>query len=134
MINLLRVLRRGSIEKQVVRSCLFSCLKGRDLHELMLRNSDVLATEDGEHEGEGNEHDGIQTVNGVAVGNSGEQGRTEAGRNHGSNEGGNGNAPSGEVSVIGRNTRSNHNLSGGFQRLQKQSRTDWMTMVATGTM
>lgn len=61
MINLLRVLRRGSIEKRVVKSCLFSCLKGRDLHELMLSNSDLLATVDGYYDDVGNEEDRIQT-------------------------------------------------------------------------
>lgn len=64
-VNLLRNLRRGSVEKRVVRACLFSCVRGRELCNLIRNNGDVEENDEeddrsgseseGEDEGTGNE-------------------------------------------------------------------------------
>lgn len=54
MVNLLRRLRRGMVEKRVVRACLFSSVQGRKLYEMMteyMKNSDG---EEDETDGHGN--------------------------------------------------------------------------------
>lgn len=55
MINLMRKLRRGSVEKREIRACLFSSVKGRELYDLM-RNTDHLRelVEDEDEDGHGN--------------------------------------------------------------------------------
>lgn len=118
MVNLLRKLRRGSVEKRVVRACLFSCMQGRDLHDMMMDNGDVMESLTGENvdgDGQGN----VQVTASAA-----NTGITEENVGNGHEVG-----PHGNIESTGRKYRS-----AGFQRVRTESSNDWITLVMTGAM
>lgn len=146
MVNILRKLRKGSVEKRVVRACLFSSIQGRVLYDMMTNNPKAMDmeigeiqsamrtesdNEDGDTFGDG-EHPGEED-NGS--GSNMEEPRTalQAGnRTEDRDRNCNGMRPTGVSDPGAEGIRKN--LSGGFQRLQKTSRTDWLTLVATGAL
>lgn len=131
MFNILRKLWRGSIETRVIRACLFSSVKGRQLYELMRNDKEVwtMIEEDEEEEDEDQtgerrnqnvNHASNNGANSIVTGNVGTSG-----------EGGE------EVNEEGRAKRrrseSRHKfLSGGFRLAQLKSRTDCLALVTTG--
>lgn len=139
MVNLLRKLRRRSVEKRVVRTCLFPCVSSRDLHELMMNNRDLLEAEVvedmdvddkriGQQESERrrtptitngkglNERSGEQSIKIDTSGGPDVQSYLAAGGNDGG--------------VHAPQTRKY--ISGGFQSIQKERCNEWCTLVATG--
>lgn len=59
MFNVLRTLRKGSIEKRVVRACLFSSIQGRVIYDMM--TTDINAMDSEINDGDENEVDGERT-------------------------------------------------------------------------
>lgn len=150
MVNLLRKLRRGSVEKRVVRACLFSCIRGRELHELMMTHGDLVEEGAGELGG-GQNTETLRYAN--KNGTSGDENRVRSTPDtsgtgasaddhrqiYGSAQSGIGTGlemSSGMIEMTPSNTGPlvRKCLSGGFQRLQRDSRTDWLTMIASGSL
>lgn len=145
MVSLLRKLKKGSVQKRVVRACLFASLQGHVLYELMteetrgmeLEIDDICTGKDGEMDSDDEETSadaGNQIERNNRRRSTGNRDSTELQETNQSElreQDGMEMRTGGETTAVLLNRK---NLSGGLQRLQKTSRTDWLTQVTAGAL
>lgn len=141
MVNVLLKLRNGYIEKRVVRVCFFSSVQALVIYDMMTRDFEAMRTEIGGMEGtqkEGSDSDDKSTYVDEQV-TSPRRNGSVVGEGHEDRSGSTGAMNMDERGVesisgqsVGREglVLSKRKLFlGGFQRLERASRRDWLTMV-----